>query len=70
MSQETVQVNLKQPSAASLLIFSMNGILVYQTENKTSQTQHVFNIEGLQPGTYIVKVLTVSGEFTGRLLIK
>lgn len=55
---------------AELSIYNILGVLVYQESELLAPGNHHFSFDGkkLQPGTYLYKVKTSKGYYTGKLL--
>jgi hypothetical protein len=68
-SNFNINVKLDSPSEVTVLIFNTAGILIQQLRNAELQKLNTFTTSIPLAGIYIIKVLTIEGEFSKSIII-
>ncbi|CVK16504.1 Por secretion system C-terminal sorting domain-containing protein [Apibacter mensalis] len=68
-SEISGSIKLKHPSSIMITVFDFSGNMVFNKQINKNDTDHNFDITGLSPGVYIVKIFSDEGEFTKKISI-
>jgi hypothetical protein len=65
----SINITLNNPSEAMVLIFNTGGTMLKQIRIPSSQKNHTITTQIGTAGFYIIKVLTLEGEFSKSIII-